>query len=35
MARLSGEKLKVRAGSPVDRDGIFVEDFGLLASAVP
>jgi len=38
VARLQGSALAVHAGRPVDRDGLFVEDFGLplnLMLAVP
>jgi nucleoside 2-deoxyribosyltransferase len=38
VARLQGSALAVQAGRPVDRDGLFVEDFGLalnLMLAVP
>ncbi len=38
VARLQGSTLAVQAGRPVDRDGLFVEDFGLplnLMLAVP
>lgn len=38
VARVTGQALEIRAGRPVDRDGLHVEDFGLplnLMLAVP
>ncbi|MBL8417800.1 MAG: hypothetical protein JNN31_06145, partial [Dechloromonas sp.] len=38
VARVTGRPLEIRAGRPVDRDGLHVEDFGLqlnLMLAVP
>lgn len=38
LARVSGEALEIRGGRPVDREGLYVEDFGLplnLMLAVP